>query len=79
MLLLSGLTGCSATKAIFATRPEGPAPADTVRILCARGADGAFVFGVILASRSDTPETQEAIVRHNRAWRAATEDGALCK
>ena len=77
--LLLALTACSATKAIFETEPEAPSPEDTVRILCARNANGEPIFGIILLSHGDTTETKEQVIRHNRAWREATDNGALCK
>jgi hypothetical protein len=78
-MLLASTTACGTLRGIIETDPPPPSEADGVRILCAKNAEGVFVFGVILASRSDTPETQEAIIRQNDAWRAATRDGKLCE
>lgn len=78
-LLLSGLTACTAIQAITATDPAGPTERETVRVLCARNDKGEFPFGVILVTHADTEGTIDQVVRHNRAWRAATKDGALCK
>lgn len=50
-----------------------------MRVLCARNDKGEFPFGVILVTHADTEGTIDQVVRHNRAWRAATKDGALCK
>ena len=78
LLLMMLLTGCNTLKAISETEPAPPSEDSVVRTLCARGSDGQFIFGVILASRADTADTIKAVIKHNDAWRAATKNGSLC-
>lgn len=78
LLLCLALPSCASMTRILEIEPSAPAQSDVVRILCARGKEGFFLYGPVYYNKLDTPLTTKLITAHNDAWDAATKKGSLC-